>query len=184
MRAALVWVVIGASACGGAAPIHTGSTALEIGGGQGDTSPEFLPIADGDDVLLHVGSQGGFHVYLNLRWTSDAPPPMSFIVDRTARRETGELVSTARNDVAMVLAPADPTRSAPEPEVFETAQSMRMFLCPTPIGIAVKDQILVVTVNAFLDEQSTQPMAETTIRMRPRCPTDTHADLCTRICSG
>jgi hypothetical protein len=156
---------------------HSGGTELEIGGGQGDTSPEFVPLQDGGDALLQVGSQGGFHVFLNLRWMSDAPPPASIVIERQARREnTGDLVSTATNQVTMVRAAGSGD--------YETSQSMRMFLCPTPVGISVQDEVLSVVVRGFVDEQQTKPIAEGNIRLVPRCPTDDHAALCARICSG
>ncbi|MEL6185577.1 MAG: hypothetical protein AAFU79_13225, partial [Myxococcota bacterium] len=66
--------------------------------------------------------------------------------------------------------------------VFETEASLPLFLCPTPIGVAVGDRPIELTVEVSdADETNTY---EATIRFTPRCPADDTATFCANICFG
>lgn len=162
-------------ACGGGEP-RPDTDELEIGAGASDGSPGFITLTDGQDVTLSPGAQGGFHIFLNIRVDAvDVPGSGALYVDRKARREsTDELVSQTRHRASMA-------RSSDG--YYDTAMSFRLFLCPTPIGIPVRDEMLVIRIGVLEDEDDTEPKAEGTIRLRPRCPSD-QGDFCARICAG
>jgi hypothetical protein len=173
------------SACGGKvtetpqdAGTQTATTALVLGGGLDDGSPGFVGLTDGQDVPLVAGAQGGFHVYLNVRIEEAAMTPnRSLFIDRRARREdTDQLVSQNRQLITFV--------EAPESGYFDSERPMLMFLCPAPIGIQVHDKTLSVRVNARVDHNTEELLAEGTVRFTPRCPTGDQEEFCRSICSG
>lgn len=184
MRAAALSLAACLGACGpgpGDLELHPpppGSGLLEVGGGHEGGEPGFVPLEVGQELVLEPGAQGGFHVFINVRVSEGG---MAFVGDRPllyreARRvETGELVSRSKHR----------TRLVPSPEVggrFETEKSIPLFLCPTPIGIPVADELLELDVRAVREEDD-EPVSGK-VRFLPRCPTGDQADFCRRICFG
>lgn len=152
---------------------------LTIGGGPDDGAPGFVPLTEGQDVMLVPGAQGGFHVYLNVRVEEKSMgEDQTLYLDRKARRvDTNELVS--QNRQLMMF-----TETSSSGAVFETVKPMLMFLCPAPLGIRVNDQPLLVRVQGLLDDQDDEPIAEGTTTLTPRCPDGEKHEFCLKICSG
>jgi hypothetical protein len=146
----------------GAAEVTLGTTALDGSG--------FYPLA-GDQPLV-PGAQGGYHVWLKYRVQGMAPG--SVRVTRTARRVSDDrlLLTTEGTEE---LGPADEATG-----YWELPRALPSFMCPTPIGVQVRDEAVhfeVVVKNADGTLLGTGD-AEAT----PRCADgDQH---CIQICSG
>jgi len=137
----------------------------------------YAPIADGAELELEPGAQGGFHVFLHLRVDDFAIENMGArpLVQRWARRvDTGELVSRAKRTHAFV-----PTE---QNGLMELETAVPLFLCPTPVGIEVADQPLDLEVKISADEDSEG--VQGTLRFTPRCPNDDQNQFCLNICFG
>ena len=152
---------------------------VDVGGAmnQAAGTDGFRAVEEGAALTLQPGSQGGFHVFLNLRLPADATAELTAqpVVYRSARRVSdGTLVS--RNRHRINLEPSDPGR-------VDTDRSIALFLCPTPIGVAVADEPLEVTVELAPDYDAA-PVARGTLQFVPVCPDDDQADFCQRICFG
>lgn len=171
-----------AAGCGGEEPVPpVGSVgSLFVGGGGEDGAQGFVEFADGQDVTLIPGSQGGFHVFVHVRVEEAVMDAAStkLTLDRKARRDTtGELVSQSKHRATFIHSTVD--------GLLETEKAIPMFLCPSPIGIPVADETLVVRVRALgEEEEEEEAKAEGALRLVPRCPTDDQAEFCRRICSG
>lgn len=182
MRAApalLLFATMTFAGCGSTGPVGPEPAGeLVIGGGHDDGSPGFVELGDTVDLELAPGAQGGFHVYLNVRVPASIMNPTNEVyLERQARRETtGELASQARQRARFVR--------AADPAWFETEEPFRMFMCPTPVGVPVRDEVLLLRVRAFEESADTAPRAEGELRFRPRCPAGDQAEFCARICSG
>lgn len=186
-RGAIRWcaaAVLGTllAACGGG-PTHpppppTDTAHLSIGAGE-ESGASFTEIADGQDLELVPGAQGGFHIFLNVRIDASKMRPGvdTVVLDRQARRKaTGELVSTAKRRAPLIL--------SSDGGFVQGDRAFTMFLCPTPIGVPIRDQLLILWVRALADEADDRPLAEGTLQLRPRCPAGAQAEFCARICSG
>ncbi|MCK6548487.1 hypothetical protein L6R52_21755 [Myxococcota bacterium] len=180
MRALAFILLSSTAACGAGAAIEppAGGT-IVIGAGHDDGRAGFLALTDGSDLVVAPGSQGGFHVFLNVRLSAaDMNPTNTLYLERRARRVSDdELVSQARHRVGF----------APSPDVdgyFDTAAPFRLFLCPTPVGVAIRDATLALTIRAFVEERDTTPVAEGAVTFTPRCPDDDQRAFCEMICSG
>ena len=67
---------------------------------------------------------------------------------------------------------------------WEAPAAVPMFMCPSPIGVRITDQVIRYQIDILRDNGSTA--ATGTVRMVPRCPDlpqDKH-DFCERICTG
>lgn len=148
---------------------------LVIGGGADNGAPGFIELSDGQDVALIPGSQAGFHVFFNARVPAGAMTSEYITLERTARRkDTGELVSRNTQRVRFF-----------EGEVsgFEdTEKSIPLFLCPTPVGIAIMDQPLILRFSATDDNGN--PSIEGQLEVVPRCQEALQPDFCRQICNG
>lgn len=139
----------------------------------------FVDVEDGADVELVPGAQGGFHVWTGLRIRGAAG---RLRVTREARRASdGELVLLAPTLVMEVPDAALGEwweRPAGEPDALPS------FMCPTPIGLRVRDEPL--TLRTELRDDDENFLADDTIRVTPRCPEDDPdiAEFCAEICSG
>ncbi len=156
-------------------PPPPASLNLAIGTGAADGTPGFLPITDGQELTLEPGAQGGFHVFVNVRLDQDGVTVVGDfpIIAREARRvATGQLVSKAQHKV----------RLTPGDTHFDTEKSIPLFLCPTPVGIPVADELLELKVEVRATEDSA-PITGT-IRFTPRCPGGDQNTFCQRICFG
>lgn len=148
---------------------------LEIGTGAADGAPGFLPITDGQELTLEPGAQGGFHVFVNVRLDQDGVSAVGDfpIIAREARRvATGQLVSKAQHKVRLTPGGAN----------FDTEKSIPLFLCPTPVGIPVADEMLELKVEVRATEEGAPVTG--TIRFTPRCPAGDQNTFCQRICFG
>ncbi len=139
------------------------------------SAPATLAIAgytDGQDVTLVEGAQGGFHVWMQYAVQSLAPSTVT--LERTATRAAdGAVVLVYRGDVDVGAPDATGWWAAPAP--------IPMFMCPSPIGIAVIDTPIDFALRLLGDGDV--ELARAAITLVPHCP-DAQADFCTRICSG
>lgn len=149
---------------------------VDIGTGALNGEPGFLPFTSGEELQLAPGSQGGFHVFINLRLDSAIVDEVSDfpLIRRLGRRvDTGELVTrTVRRE-----------RLAPRGSFYETEGSLRLFLCPTPIDIEVANQAIELEVEVSPPDEG-GPRATGKVRFTPICPDDEQADFCRNICFG
>ncbi len=161
------------TACGGEPPI---TNEIQVGGGADDGSPGFVSLNDGANITLQPGSQGGFHVYINVRMNEGLMGSFDrMVLDRKARRvDTEQLVSKSNTDPMMVPAMED--------GLVETAKSIPLFMCPTPVGIAVQDREIELEVTATDVADGAGP--RTTLRFVPKCPSGPQKEFCERICNG
>lgn len=130
----------------------------------GRMEESFAPLADGVDLELIPGAQGGFHVEIAL-WVDGFDPSLTVEVLRDTRRDdTGDLVAT----------------TSFHSEIGEDgilSRAVPVFLCPAPVGISVADQPLEVRVKV-----SSDAVGEAAVAFVPRCPSGDQADFCDRIC--
>ncbi|HEX9104108.1 MAG TPA: hypothetical protein VF997_17975, partial [Polyangia bacterium] len=130
------------------------------------------PYADGQDVTLVAGAQGGFHVWM--QYAVHGLPAGTFTLERTAHRVSdGAVVLVYRGDVDVGAPAADGWWTAPA--------AIPMFMCPSPIGISVIDVPIEFTLR-LLDAHDAE-LARAAITLVPRCPAG-QLDFCTRICTG
>ena len=128
--------------------------------------------ADGQDVTLVAGAQGGFHVWMQYDVRDLAPSTVT--LERTATRASdGAVVLVYRGDVDVGAPDAGGTWTAPAP--------IPMFMCPAPIGITVVDTPIDFQLRLLGDGDA--ELARAAITLVPHCP-DAQADFCTRICNG
>lgn len=148
---------------------------LAIGTGAPDGTAGFVALTDEQTLTLEPGAQGGFHVYVNVRLDQDGLNAVGDfpIIAREARRvATGQLVSKAQHKVRLVTTD----------DGVDTEKSIPLFLCPTPVGIPVADELLELKVEVRASESSA-PITGT-IRFMPKCPTGDQGGFCQRICFG
>ena len=155
----------------------------------GGTAPDgggFIAFTDGQDQTLVYGAQGGFHLWMKFR-LRDVPPHKSVAIQRMAWRDgDNQLVLRTMGSIDI---------GAPGPDgYYELPMAVPMFMCPSPIGLQVNDQLIRYQIT-LLD--GTAPLAVGSIRLVPRCPqnappadggvqdggTDDHG-FCVKICSG
>ena len=142
------------------------TSTLTVGGVGADG--QWRELADGADVTLVAGAQGGFHVWL--RYRVDGLAAGTQRLERTAHRVSdGQLVLRSTGEV---------TVQPGSDGAFEPADPIPMFMCPSPIGLSVIDQPIVFRI-AFPDEQLARELT-----LVPHCPTDGSRDFCMRICTG
>lgn len=155
----------GLGACGGSPPPEPAAT-LELG--AIDASGQFSPIADGADVTLVAGAQGGFHVWLGYRVTGMASGATR--LERWAHRKSdGQLVLRMASTIEIGAPASDGS--------WQPADPIPMFMCPSPIGLSVIDQPIVFELE-LPDAQLSR-----SVTLVPHCP-DAERDFCVRICSG
>lgn len=171
MRTGLSVLAAWAIGCGGEVPLAS----IEIGTGALDGSAGFQSFTDGADLTLAPGSQGGFHVFVNFRVGAELADAMGEIpvVTRRARRVSdGVLVS--RNTRRVSFRASDGGA--------ETEASLPLFLCPTPIGVEVGDELIRLEVEVATPDGEILGTGEATFV--PRCPADAQAAFCANICFG
>jgi hypothetical protein len=141
-------------------------TALDDADGSG-----FHTVRDFTPLDLIPGAQGGFHVWINYSLEGVAGP---VYVEREARREAdGELILRALRQKIEV------PEEAME-DWWDNPYSAPAFMCPTPIGLSVIDEPIVVTVRILdMDEQV---LAEESLIVVPHC--NLQSEFCQSICSG
>lgn len=145
---------------------------LEVGIGQADGTG-FIAIADGADVELVPGAQGGFHIWVNVRVHGAAG---ELFLEREARRVVDdELVSLA---IPQYIAVSDQAMDG----WWDNPGAMPSFMCPAPLGIDVFDQELYFDVRLVDDTGAV--LAADSMALTARCPDGPQADFCRQICSG
>ncbi len=179
VRVSLVAAVL-AVGCGSEEPSPPpGDFVVEIGGAADPMTGAggFRAIDDGAELPLRPGSQGGLHVYVHLRLSPDAVAGATAtpVVYREARRESDDVLVSQTEHRGLLVESA--TVAA-----WDTDRSLRVFLCPTLVGVGVADEPLRMTVEIRADYDS-DLIARGTQRFVPRCPEDDDA-LCRSLCSG
>ena len=172
LRAAAWLVVLGA--CGAVPdpqlPDAAPSTVALTLGTVDASGGGFFPLA-GDQPLV-PGAQGGFHVWLKFR--VEGLPPSTVRVQRTARRV---------RDGALILLTEGVQDMGMGAGVWELPAPLPSFMCPSPIGVNVRDEVVRFTVT-LLNVQSGATLGEGSAEATPRCPGDGQREFCERICSG
>ncbi len=186
MRAWQAWGAAAATAlaaCGGGglgpvAPDAAPSSAAVVLGGASDDGGQFVAVEDGADLPLIAGSQGGFHVWTGLRIQGAAG---MLRLEREARRVSDDKLVLLASTLALDVPEAAPGEWWQRPD-GEDLRALPSFMCPTPIGISVRDETLILRAQ-ILDEGE-QLLAEDSLVFVPRCPEGDQADFCVEICSG
>jgi hypothetical protein len=145
-----------------------GSVALVLGTTATDGSG-FFPLA-GDQTLVS-GSQGGFHVWLKVR-VGHAGGALT--LHRTARRVADDRLILDTQGAVLV--------EAGDGGTWEMPSAIPSFMCPTPIGVAVRDQAIRL-VATLLDEGGAT-LATASAEFTPHCPDGAELQHCLDICSG
>lgn len=148
MRIVLVFLC----ACGSDPCAGTEEPALEIGG-AGDDGGAFEAFSGGADRDLVYGTQGGYHVWLQVRMRGLCPDTTIF--ERSAIDETGAVRVYTRGMVPFVETD----------DGFELPSADRVILCPPNDGPVV-DRPLLLRASVFDD---TGRRAEAEISLVPRC---------------
>jgi hypothetical protein len=166
--------------CGGASMVapppdgSSGGAALVMG--QLDAAGAFHQLADGTDVTLVEGAQGGFHVWMDFQ--APSTPPMDATMLRTAHR---------LSDGALILRTQGPLNDMPlggGGESWQLPAMVPMFMCPSPVGIAVIDTPVSFTIDLQGSDGSALGHGE--VNLVAHCPTadPASASFCSRICNG
>jgi hypothetical protein len=140
------------------------------GGGAGALSlaladPAFGALADGADVPLVVGAQGGMHVWMNVRVRGAVPDAAP--IARAAHRVVDDALVLQAGGVVELVDDGAGERVSRAP--------LPLFMCPSPVGLSVVD----TPIRFELRLES----ATRAITLVPRCPPDA-LELCLKICTG
>jgi hypothetical protein len=174
-----ILLTLAATACGGGVmtPGEPDARAEPEGdlviGGADDSGFGFVALDDGSDVPLIGGAQGGFHVWTGLRVRGIEG---ELRMEREARRMSdGELV--LRTPVQVLRVPEDAMDGW-----WERPEAAASFMCPSPIGIQVHDEELVL--RTVVTSPDGELLAEDDLVVVPRCLDGDQAAFCRSICSG
>ncbi len=162
---------------GGLSDVETfdaGSPQVEIG-----TSPDgesFLSLVPGVAVPLEPGGQGGFHVPIHVRINAAARAVLGerSPFNRRARRVADDRLVSVGVPFTIEWLPEGEGR-------FIMDAAVNLFLCPTPVGVEVADQLLEVQVE--LGEEG-ETVLTATQRLTPECPPGGQEVFCNEICRG
>lgn len=172
------------AACGGGGEEVGGPDAAPpvaelILGGASQDGTGFVTVEDGDDVTLVGGAQGGFHVWTGVRVRGAAG---TVHLEREARRLSDDKLVLRASTVVMEVPELGGTWwERPDGTQVDALPS---FMCPTPIGIRVRDEPLIL--RAQLLSADDELLGEDELTLVPRCPVDDagEAEFCAEICSG
>jgi len=177
-----VWIAAGAmalAACGGGGKEDDGPGGVELVlGGASDDGREFVEVEDGAELPLVAGSQGGFHVWTGLRLQGAAG---ILYVEREARRASDQQIVLLTSTLVMEVPDLAMEEWWVRPD-GDQLDALPTFMCPTPIGIRVRDEPLVLRVQVTTEEE--ELLAEQELSFVPRCPEGDQAEFCAEICSG
>ncbi len=162
MRPLFTLVILLTPACAPAPP-PASSVSLTLGAPASNSDGSgFAPLHDGEDVTLVAGAQGGFHVWLKYHLDGAGPADAEGELSRTAHR---------LSDGALVLRTQNVVTLDPDPP------AIRMFMCPSPIGLSILD--VPIVYELALDPGGVHQ----SITLVPHCPVE-QGDFCREICSG
>jgi hypothetical protein len=153
-------------ACGG--PGATGTVEL------GATLPDGTGFVQlGGEVELVPGAQGGFHVWVKFRAAGIEPQRVR--LKRFARRSSdGRLILRTESVTEIGGANGGGRFEAPDP--------IPWFMCPSPVGVRVRDER--VTFDLALESLNGTLLGSASGDAVVRCPAGEQAAFCERICSG
>ncbi len=158
------------AACSPSSPKPPETITLTLGAPATEDGGTLAPLVAGQDVSLVPGAQGGFHVWLLYRLAN--APRATVTLDKLAYRVS---------DHTPVLVEHDHLDLAPDASGnYEPTDPLRMFMCPTPIGVNVVGEQISFELRV---SNTTGVIADQSIVLVPQCPTDDLA-VCTRICTG
>lgn len=134
----------------------------------------WVDLVDGQGVELAPGAQGGFHIWLHYRVQGAAGP---VVVKRSAVRVT----RSGARDPVLNAQPSQMTFLAGE--VFQTEYPIPSFMCPTPLGVNVIDELIELRLR--LETPAGVFLGERLARVVARCPPegDPQRAYCQMICS-
>jgi hypothetical protein len=134
----------------------------------------FYPLT-GDQPMV-AGVQGGFHVWLKFR-VSGRFPGAVWVESSTRRADDDTLILESAWQAEISAPSADGYWELPMP--------WTAFLCPSPPGVRVQDQ-LVRFVVVLRDRNDKAELAAANAEATPHCPTADQSEqsLCVKICSG
>lgn len=144
-----------------------------VAGSAGLDGTGFVAVADGTDVELIPGSQGGFHVWLSVRIRGLSG---KIYFSRTARRVRDNQLVFRGLPLAIEL-PEDALG-----EWWESPNASPAFMCPSPIGVQVFDEELIFQVEIRDDDDLL--LATDALILVPHCPQGDLGDFCYEICAG
>ena len=172
---------IALAACGGGGggdePDASAGVELVLGSASADRM-QFVAIDDGDDVPLIPGAQGGFHVWTGLRVRGASG---TLYLERQARRVSDDQLVLLATTVVLDVPPPPADEWWERPDGM-TQEAMPSFMCPTPIGIRIRDEPLRLVAQILTEDE--ELLAEDELVFVPRCPEGDQADFCAEICSG
>jgi len=171
-------IALAACGGGGAGEPDAGPVPELVLGSASADKTRFLAVDDGDDVPLVPGAQGGFHVWTGLQVRGATG---MLHLERQARRVSDdELVLLATTVVLEV--PDDAMEEWWARPDAGSDNPLPSFMCPTPIGIRVRDEPLRLVAQILTEDD--ELLAEDELTFVPRCPEGDQADFCAEICSG
>jgi hypothetical protein len=138
-----------------------------------DGSEGFVEVADGTDVQLASGAQGGYHVWTapRLRGASG-----TLYLDREARRVS---------DGTLMLRASRLVIDVPEDAMddwWREQQAIPSFMCPAPVGLQAFDVEVEFTFALYNEDE--ERLAEDSIILIPRCEEGDAGEFCRNVCSG
>ena len=159
-------------------PPISNQLSIEVGGAMDAMTGGggFRAIEAGAALPLRPGSQGGLHVYVNLRLSAEAFDAVSDfpVIYREGRRVSdGTLVSRLEHRTRLVATSTSGT--------YDTENSLTLFLCPTPVDIDVAYERIRLTVELRADYDE-EVRAVGSAEFVPTC-TDENRPFCERLCT-
>jgi hypothetical protein len=174
---AAAFVIVALGACG-EDPGGPGLPADLVVGSTSSDRTSFVEVADGEDVPLVSGSQGGFHVWTGLRLRGASG---TLYLEREARRMSDDALVLRATTVVMELPDQTMDEWWERPQ-GDSADALPSFMCPTPIGIRVRDEPLRLRAQVLTPDE--ELLGEDEMVIVPRCPEGDEAEFCAEICSG
>lgn len=131
---------------------------------------------DATEAALEAGSQGGFHIPIQVRLDAEA---RSFFGGRALHERTARRV---RDGAFLGRSSFDLLFDEAAPGFYELPTPLFVFLCPTPIDVGVADEALQIRVSVGDPGRFVPLVATTTVTAR--CPEGAQRAFCDRICRG
>jgi hypothetical protein len=158
--------------CGSSTHALSGDLEIALGGTESDGSG--FAALEGD-VSLIPGAQGGFHVWMKYRVTGEYVGMVR--IAYTARRiSDGRLVLSGGR--VQEIGPAG------DAGYWESPSAIPAFMCPSPLGVQVRDEPIRFGLEIFTPDTPGTSLASATAEVTPHCPDGDQAVFCVRICSG